>query len=62
MDNFLKVDVLILCSFFFLFFHLVMKHYVSLKEPNSWCLSSTTYHKCDLKNKLIFQLLSDLNV
>lgn len=39
-----------------------MKHYVSLKEPNSWCLSSTTYYMCDLKNKLIFQLLSDLNV
>ena len=39
-----------------------MKHYICLKESNSWCLSSTTYHKCDLKNKPIFQLLSDVNV
>lgn len=57
---FLKVDMSILWVFFF--FNLVVKPYVSLKQSNSWCLSSTTYHKCDLKNKPIFQLLSDLNV
>ena len=39
-----------------------MKRYICLTESNSWCLSSTTYHKCDLKNKPIFQLLSDVNV